>query len=139
MLPTDERLHTSAEFSAVVRRGRRAGTSTLVLHLLHRLSAPGPARAGFVVSGKVGNSVLRHRITRRLRPLIRRRLQDLPPGTDLVVRALPAAASATTTRFDRDLTDALRVAVRRAGLPPIGLGSRPPTTLADPQSRERRP
>lgn len=45
---------------------------------------------GFVVSRKVGNSVTRHRVTRRLRHMVK----DLerPDGIDVVVRALPAAA-----------------------------------------------
>lgn len=45
---------------------------------------------GFVVSRKVGNSVLRHRVTRRLRHMVRD--LDRPDGIDVVVRALPAAA-----------------------------------------------
>ena len=125
MLPTDERLHTPAAFSAVVKRGRRAGTPTLVVHLLTRPDFPVRSRVGFVVSGKVGNSVVRHRITRRLRPLVRERLGLLPGGTDLVVRALPAAAGSTSSRFDRDLTDGLRTAARRAGVDLAGPGASP--------------
>ena len=52
-------------------------------------AGPTAPRAGFVVSGKVGNAVVRHRVTRRLRPLVRRELAGLPAGTDVVVRALP--------------------------------------------------
>ncbi len=52
---------------------------------------------GFVVSKAVGNSVVRHRVTRRLRALMAQRLTALPEGTDVVVRAQPAAAAA---RFD---------------------------------------
>lgn len=128
MLPTDERLHTTAEFSAVVKRGRRAGTPTLVVHLLTGSDGSVRSRAGFVVSGKVGNSVVRHRITRRLRPLVRHRLGSLPGGTDVVVRALPAAAGANSVRFDRDLADGLRAAARRAGVTLPG---------SDPGPRER--
>ena len=124
MLPAGSRLHTSDEFAAVVRSGRRAGTRHLVVHLLGT-GRPTPPRAGFVVSGKVGNSVVRHRITRRLRPLVRGRLGSLPAGTDLVVRALPAAAQASSADLDRDLRSGLAAAERkRAG---------------DGRSAERRP
>lgn len=114
MLPAASRLHTAEEFSAVVRQGRRGGSPHLVVHLLmaNRSGAP---RAGFVVSGKVGNSVIRHRITRRLRPLVRAHLTELPAGTDLVVRALPSAAGATSAQLGSSLDTGLGAAMRKAG------------------------
>ncbi len=121
MLPHAQRLHTPRDYSAVVRSGRRAGTSTLVVHLLAAAQVtPTPARAGFVVSGKIGNSVVRHRITRRLRPLVRDRLPLLPAGTDLVVGALPAAAAASSTTLEQDLRFGISVAARRAGVTVTG-------------------
>lgn len=113
MLPAGSRLHTSAEFSAVVRVGRRAAGPHLVVHLLIRPSGDA-ARAGFVVSGKVGNSVVRHRVTRRLRALIRPMLASLPPGTDVVVRARPTAATASSAELGRDLRSAIGSATRKA-------------------------
>ncbi|MTD14994.1 ribonuclease P protein component [Nakamurella sp. YIM 132087] len=113
MLPTAARLHTSGEFAAVVRSGRRAGTRRLVVHLL-TTDRQMPARAGFVVSGKIGGSVVRHRITRRLRPIVRERLATLPPGTDLVIRALPAAADADSAALASDLGSGIASALRKA-------------------------
>ena len=112
MLPAGNRLHTSAEFAAVVRSGRRAGSRHLVVHLLHGQGSAAP-RAGFVVSAKVGNAVVRHRITRRLRPMMRRELTRLPVGTDVVVRALPSAATAAGRDLDRDLRSGLAAAERK--------------------------
>src|SRR5690606_31697436 len=56
VLPQHSRLHTAAEFRAVTRRGRRAGTATLVAHFLVDPNG-GQRRAGFVVSRAVGNAV----------------------------------------------------------------------------------
>ena len=112
MLPAGSRLHTSDDFAEVVRSGRRAGTRHLVVHLLGT-GRPTPPRAGFVVSGKVGNSVVRHRVTRRLRPLVRRELAGLAAGTDVVVRALPAAAAASSVDLCRDLRSGLAAAERK--------------------------
>ncbi|MEU3272188.1 ribonuclease P protein component [Saccharomonospora sp. NPDC006951] len=106
MLPTDARLRRSEEFRAVMRGGARAGRRRLVLHAL--TGSGERTKAGFVVSKAVGNSVVRHRVTRRLRHLVRARLGTLPAGSALVVRALPPAATATSAELGSDLDAALR-------------------------------
>ena len=62
-----------------------------------------PARAGLVVSKAVGNSVVRTRVKRRLRHLLREHVTAWPPATTVVVRALPAAAEASSAMLRRDL------------------------------------
>jgi ribonuclease P protein component len=99
-------LRRSDEFRAVIRGGGRAGRRRLVLHVL--TGTGGRTRAGFVVSKAVGNSVVRHRVLRRLRHLVSSRLGTLPAGTALVIRALPAAAAATSAELGADLDAALR-------------------------------
>ena len=68
---------------------------------------PAGARAGFVVGKAVGNSVVRHRVTRRLRSVVAGELHRLPASADLVVRARPEAAEATSASLRRDLTAGL--------------------------------
>jgi ribonuclease P protein component len=110
VLPAQARLRRRPEFTAVVRSGRRVGRPTMVLHYLSQRppvpggepGCPGP-RAGFVVGKAVGNSVVRHRVTRRLRAVVRDQLDRLPATADLVVRARPEAATATSRQLDRDL------------------------------------
>ncbi|MEU9033668.1 ribonuclease P protein component [Streptomyces sp. NPDC048352] len=115
MLSPENRLRRREDFASAVRRGRRAGRPLLVVHL--RTSgatdphAPGdmdpPPRAGFVVSKAVGIAVVRNRVKRRLRHLVRDRLAQLPPGSLVVVRALPGAADAGVDELARDLDAAL--------------------------------
>jgi ribonuclease P protein component len=92
----------------------RAGGPHLVAHLLvpppaEAGAAPddGPPRVGFVVSKAVGGSVVRHRVQRRLRHVVRGRLDRLPRGGLLVVRATPAAFAADSARLADDLDSAL--------------------------------
>ena len=120
MLPAGSRITHRDEFATAVRRGRRIGRTHLVVHL--HVPAVDPSsddapRAGFVVSRGVGGSVVRHRVVRRLRHLVRERLGALPPGSRLVVRALPAASSASSALLAADLDSALHAAVRRATAP----------------------
>jgi ribonuclease P protein component len=127
VLPAANRLTRSQDFGLVVRRGRRAGRPRLVVHASTPAGTPDgvPAgtssqptsgdpspKVGFVVSKAVGNSVVRHRVSRRLRHLVRDRLADLPPGTSLVVRALAPAADADSAELGRDLDAALRKVLR---------------------------
>ncbi|MCR3720421.1 MULTISPECIES: ribonuclease P protein component [Prauserella salsuginis group] len=106
MLPADARLRRSEEFRAVMRGGVRAGRRRLVLHALAESGER--KKAGFVVSKAVGNSVVRHRVSRRLRHLVADRLGTLPDGCALVVRALPPAAKASSAELGSDLDAALR-------------------------------
>ena len=114
MLPRPARLHRSADFTEVVRRGRRATRPTLTVHLL--AGEAGPVRAGLVVSKAVGGSVVRSTVSRRLRHLLRDRLDALPAGSRLVVRAAPAAASAPSRVLGADL-DAALTRLQRPGRP----------------------
>ncbi|MFJ9032928.1 ribonuclease P protein component [Streptomyces sp. NPDC102274] len=115
MLPTENRLRRREDFATAVRRGRRAGRPLLVVHLRSGATdphAPGesasPTRAGFVVSKAVGGAVVRNQVKRRLRHLIRERLSELPPGSLVVVRALPGAGDAEYPHLARDLDAALQ-------------------------------
>jgi ribonuclease P protein component len=119
VLPAQARLRRRPEFTTVVRSGRRAGRPTMVLHFLPERpeqagssttsraatgGSPPGARAGFVVGKAVGNSVVRHRVTRRLRAVVAAELHRLPASADLVVRARPEAADAPSAVLQRDLT-----------------------------------
>ena len=69
---------------------------------------------GFTVGKSVGNSVIRHRVSRRLREAIRPLVTDLPAGSRVVVRALPEAAGASVTELREQLASALATLERRA-------------------------
>jgi ribonuclease P protein component len=115
VLPAQARLRRRPEFTTVVRSGRRAGRPTMVLHYLPErpghpgggVTPPPGARAGFVVGKAVGNSVVRHRVTRRLRAVVATELHRLPASADLVVRARPEAADAESAALHRDLVAGL--------------------------------
>lgn len=108
-------MRQGADFSAAVRGGARGATPRLVVHLDAADATPdaGPAVVGFVVSRAVGDAVTRNTVKRRLRHLARARLAAVPAGGRLVVRALPAAAGATSESLGADLDDALARARRK--------------------------
>ena len=107
MLSQAHRLTDPDSFRVAVRQGHRAGTPRMVVHLWHG-DGSGPARVGFVVSKAVGPAVVRNHVKRRLRHLARETLRDLPGSAVLVVRANPAAASATYAELGADLDRCLQ-------------------------------
>jgi ribonuclease P protein component len=119
VLPAAARLRRRAEFTAAVRGGSRAATSLFVVHL--ELADPAdagrPRAAGFVVARAVGGAVDRNRVRRRLRHLVRSRLDRLPPGAHLVVRANPAASVASSAAMAAQLDRALAKLLPSLGAP----------------------
>jgi ribonuclease P protein component len=122
VLPAGSRLRRRADFVATVRstRGVR-GTGLLVVHAATPDPSP-PAlssapiaapRVGFVVSRAVGAAVVRNRVRRRLRHLVAEQLDRIPPGSRVVVRALPGSAVATYDQLGAALGSALDRALRR--------------------------
>jgi len=90
-----------------VRRGQKAGGSSVVVHLLaEREDHPFP-RVGFVVSKAVGPAVDRNRVKRRLRHVMLDRVDRLPKGSDVVIRALPHAVGRTSEQLASDVDRAL--------------------------------
>jgi ribonuclease P protein component len=73
-----------------------------------------PALVGFVVGKSVGGSVVRHRVSRRLRAVLAARLPTLPAGSATVVRALPDAASASSAELSADVDSAFARLTREA-------------------------
>lgn len=112
MLAAAHRLRSGADFTHTVRSGVRQGRRNVVLYAA--VSDEGKAsRFGFIVSKAVGNAVVRNLVKRRLREAGAETLRDRPTGLDVVVRALPPAASADWASLRGDYASALRGALRR--------------------------
>lgn len=64
-------------------------------------------RLGITVSRRVGSSVVRNRVKRRIREWFRTHKDQFPAGKDIVVIARPAAAEADFDTLGRELRSAL--------------------------------
>lgn len=107
-------MRRSEDFQMTIRHGVRARTGTLVVH---GREVPGrrETHVGLVVSGAVGGAVTRNLVRRRLRGVVVGQRASLPIGTDLVVRALPAAAGTEYGVLATDFTGALTRLSARMG------------------------
>jgi len=89
--PKSARLLKRAEFLKLSRSGAKFQSANFVV--IRSANNGCESRLGITVSGKVGNSVVRNRIKRRVRELFRCRRAGLCPTVDILVIARKSAAS----------------------------------------------
>jgi ribonuclease P protein component len=106
------RLRGAGAFAAV--RDRRASAVSGPLRVQVAPNGRGIARVGFVVPRSVGGAVVRNRVRRRLRALMRARL-DAHAGLDVVVAARGGAATEAWASLERALESCLAAARGRLG------------------------
>ena len=111
--PATARLTRRAEFLRAAQKGRKAAMPGLVVQVLPRNDSA-PARIGFTVTKKVGNSVVRNRIRRLVREWLR--LHGwVPDGWDVVLVAKTSAARQVhLADFEPDLS---RILVQLSSAP----------------------
>lgn len=96
----------------MAQQGRRASSNAFVVLVAPRPDAAGP-RLGITVSRKVGDSVRRNRVKRRIREWFRRG-RPQTQAVDIVVIARRAAVELEWSELDRSLSSLLARAVREA-------------------------
>ena len=110
-MPVLPMLRRRADFEAIGRRGTARSTPLLVLRSLRTDRTE--TRVGLSTPRTLGGAVQRNRVRRRLRELVRTRLERIGPGWDLLLIARPAAGGATHAELEAAI-DAL--------LPRSGIG-----------------
>jgi ribonuclease P protein component len=99
--PKEVRLRRRSEFLRVQDKGFKITADCLLCLVLPNGRADGLTRLGLTVSTKVGPSVVRNRIRRRLRELFRVKKATLPKGLDMVFIARSSAAEADFERLSK--------------------------------------
>lgn len=88
-----ESLKKNRDFLRVYRRGTSKANKYLVMYVLE--NGLQKNRVGISASKKVGNSVVRHTLTRRIREAYRLREGSFRKGIDMVFVVRPAAKDCT--------------------------------------------
>ena len=101
----EERLRKRREFLGVYERGDKIRSAYFVLYMLE--NGLRHHRLGITVSRKIGTSVARNRIKRRLREIFRANKQAISPHCDLVVNATRPAARAHNRQIQEDILKAI--------------------------------
>jgi ribonuclease P protein component len=113
-----DRLRSRRDFERLTREGERRSAGALIVFLGRgprrgRDDAGPRPRLGVTASRKVGDAVVRNRVKRRIREAFRAQRGLLPPGSDLVVIARPAAAALGGRELAANLAGLLRAEAPR--------------------------
>jgi ribonuclease P protein component len=103
-------LKKNREFQYVYRRGKAKGSKTMLLLFIPPHA--GITAAGFCVSKKVGNSVTRNLIKRRMREAFRLEIDKIVPGCRLVFIARPSLAGVSFAEIQKTM----RYLLQKSGL-----------------------
>ena len=111
----ERRLRRAGEFLAVRRQGKQWSNPLLVMRALS--NQRDNSRLGFVVSGRVGNAVVRNRVKRRLKEIARR--ESVQQGWDVVFIARTGIVQASFSELQAAMRDLLHRS-RLLEYPPTG-------------------
>lgn len=89
----------NAEFQRVYRTGKSYANKLLILYVM-KTTEDAKTRIGISVSKKVGNSVVRHHVTRLIRESFRLNTDRVRTGLDIVVVARAAAKEAEFKKIE---------------------------------------
>ena len=91
-----------SDFLRAASSGRKNACGTMVMQVYSRADSE-PLRAGYTVTKKVGNAVVRNRTKRVLRETVRLCLSGLDiPGYDIVLIGRSATGTASSERLRED-------------------------------------
>ncbi|MBO5057425.1 MAG: ribonuclease P protein component [Lachnospiraceae bacterium] len=96
-----ESLKKNYEFQNVYKKGKSYANKYLIMYIMENNT--GRNRLGISVSKKVGNSVVRHRITRLIRESYRLHENIFNSGLDIVVIARNSASSVSYNEIESAL------------------------------------
>lgn len=110
MLPKPNRLKKENDFQRVFEKGKGFNESFLFLKVFNREDQR-QSRFGFVVSIKISKkAVVRNKLKRRLREIVRSKLDQIKPGRDVVVVTQPGIETQSFPQLKQNLLQLLKEA-----------------------------
>ena len=104
-----DRLHGARDFEAALQQGRRLEAAGVVLWIYSRPNRS-EARLGLMVSRRLGGSVERNRVKRRLREIFRLQRHRLTAPIDVVIKPRAAAKELSYKELEQQVLDLWRKA-----------------------------
>jgi ribonuclease P protein component len=77
------RLRKNEDFKKVYKYGKNYYNRNLIMYIMKNELED--TRIGFTVSKKIGNSVVRNRVKRRIKEIVRKNLKSIKEGYDIIL------------------------------------------------------
>jgi ribonuclease P protein component len=116
MLPKQNRLTSTKDFQNITKTGVRVYSDVAVIYTLANPTSQKNSQVGLIVSKVVGNSVVRHKISRQIRNIVKDQLQNIPGNIQMVIRALPAIKDKDFSEIKKILSESITKSIVKANV-----------------------
>ena len=116
MLPKKNRLTSTKDFQNVTKTGVRVYSDVAVIYALANPTSQKNSEIGLIVSKVVGNSVVRHKVSRQIRNVVKEILQTIPGNIQIVIRALPAITEKDFSEINKILSESINKSIVKANV-----------------------
>jgi len=116
MLPKKNRLTSTKDFQNVTKTGVRVYSDVAVIYALANPTTQKNSEIGLIVSKVVGNSVVRHKVSRQIRNVVKEMLETIPGNIQIVIRALPAITEKDFSEINKILSESINKSIVKANV-----------------------
>ena len=116
MLPKQNRLTSTKDFQNVTKTGVRVYSDVAVIYALANPISQKNSEIGLIVSKVVGNSVVRHKVSRQIRNVVKGILETIPGNIQIVIRALPAITDKDFSEINKILSESINKSIVKANV-----------------------
>ena len=116
MLPKKNRLTSTKDFQNVTKTGVRVYSDVAVIYALANPTTQKNSEIGLIVSKVVGNSVVRHKVSRQIRNVVKEILETIPGNIQIVIRALPAITEKDFSEINKILSESINKSIVKANV-----------------------
>lgn len=116
MLPKKNRLTSTKDFQNVTKTGVRVYSDVAVIYALANPTSQKNSEIGLIVSKVIGNSVVRHKVSRQIRNVVKEILETIPGNIQIVIRALPAITDKDFSEINKILSESINKSIVKANV-----------------------
>jgi ribonuclease P protein component len=87
-----------------------------VIYALANPTSQKNSQVGLIVSKVVGNSVVRHKVSRHIRNVVKEILETIPGNIQIVIRALPAITEKDFAELQKILSESINKSIVKANV-----------------------